>query len=76
MLRHHQFGEGRYEEAEMILQRLLADAGTGDVGHDLVSVGPRIRMLVRGPSRAWLDCAACATCNFLYRRGPEPSDCP
>jgi thiol-disulfide isomerase/thioredoxin len=40
-IRHHQFGEGRYEESEMILQQLLAETGTGDVGHDLVSVDPQ-----------------------------------
>jgi thiol-disulfide isomerase/thioredoxin len=39
-IRHHQFGEGRYEESEMLLQQLLAEAGTGGIGHDLVSVDP------------------------------------
>ena len=37
-IRHHQFGEGAYEQSEMILQRLLADAGTGGSAHDLVAV--------------------------------------
>ena len=40
-LRHHQFGEGAYEQAEMILQRLLTEAGVGDIGRDLVSVDAR-----------------------------------
>src|SRR6266498_951511 len=40
-IRHHQFGEGDYEQSEMILQQLLAEAGIGDIGHDLVSVDPR-----------------------------------
>jgi thiol-disulfide isomerase/thioredoxin len=37
-IRHHRFGEGGYEESEMILKQLLADAGIGGVGQDLVSV--------------------------------------
>jgi thiol-disulfide isomerase/thioredoxin len=37
-IRHHRFGEGGYEESEMILQQLLADTGIGGVGQDLVSV--------------------------------------
>ena len=39
-LRHHHFGEGDYEQSEMILQQLLTDAGAGGIGHDLVSVDP------------------------------------
>jgi thiol-disulfide isomerase/thioredoxin len=39
-IRHHRFGEGRYEEAEMILQQLLAETGAGDIGQDLVAVEP------------------------------------
>jgi thiol-disulfide isomerase/thioredoxin len=37
-IRHHQFGEGEYEQSEMIIQQLLAEAGIGGVGHELVSV--------------------------------------
>jgi thiol-disulfide isomerase/thioredoxin len=37
-LRHTQFGEGQYEQSEMILQRLLAEAGRTDLGNDLVAV--------------------------------------
>ena len=37
-IRHHRFGEGGYEQSEMVLMRLLADAGAGDVGDDLVAV--------------------------------------
>jgi thiol-disulfide isomerase/thioredoxin len=37
-IRHHHFGEGRYEQSEMILQQLLTEAGAGGVGQDLVSV--------------------------------------
>ena len=37
-IRHHQFGEGRYEECERVIQRLLREAGAEDVGGALVSV--------------------------------------
>lgn len=37
-VRHHQFGEGYYEQAEMIIQKLLAEAGFDGVPHELVSV--------------------------------------
>ena len=37
-IRHHQFGEGRYEECERVIQRLLREAGADDVGDPLVSV--------------------------------------
>jgi thiol-disulfide isomerase/thioredoxin len=39
-IRHHQFGEGQYEQSEMILQQLLTDAGADGIGQDLVSVDP------------------------------------
>jgi thiol-disulfide isomerase/thioredoxin len=37
-IRHHQFGEGAYEQSEMIIQRLLADAGSGGIDRELASV--------------------------------------
>jgi thiol-disulfide isomerase/thioredoxin len=40
-IRHHQFGEGGYQESERVIQKLLTEAGVGGVGHDLVSVDPR-----------------------------------
>ena len=40
-IRHHQFGEGGYEQSERIIQQLLAEAGNSSIGHDLVSVDPR-----------------------------------
>ena len=40
-VRHHQFGEGSYEQSEMIIQRLLAEAGASGIGDDLVSVDAR-----------------------------------
>jgi thiol-disulfide isomerase/thioredoxin len=39
--RHHHFGEGAYEQSEMIIQRLLAEAGVGGIGDGLVSVDAR-----------------------------------
>jgi thiol-disulfide isomerase/thioredoxin len=39
-IRHHQFGEGQYEECERVTQRLLRDAGVEDIGDELVSVAP------------------------------------
>jgi hypothetical protein len=40
-VRHHHFGEGAYEQSEMIIQRLLHEAGVGGIGDDLVSVNAR-----------------------------------
>jgi thiol-disulfide isomerase/thioredoxin len=40
-IRHHHFGEGEYEQSEKIIQQLLAEAGIGGIGHDLVSVDAR-----------------------------------
>jgi thiol-disulfide isomerase/thioredoxin len=40
-IRHHQFGEGEYEQSEKIIQQLLAEAGVGNISHDLVSVDAR-----------------------------------
>jgi len=37
-IRHHQFGEGGYEECERIIQWLLREAGSDGIGDDLVSV--------------------------------------
>jgi thiol-disulfide isomerase/thioredoxin len=37
-IRRHHFGEGNYEQSEVIIQRLLVDAGIGDVYDGLVSV--------------------------------------
>jgi thiol-disulfide isomerase/thioredoxin len=39
-IRHHQFGEGHYDECERVIQQLLRGAGAEDVGDDLVSVSP------------------------------------
>lgn len=40
-IRHHQFGEGEYEQAELIIQELLAEAGNAGVDQELVSVDAR-----------------------------------
>jgi thiol-disulfide isomerase/thioredoxin len=39
-IRHHQFGEGDYEQSELVLQQLLAEAGSSAFTHDLTSVTP------------------------------------
>jgi hypothetical protein len=40
-LRHHYFGEGEYGQSEMIIQQLLAEAGSAGAGQDLVSADAR-----------------------------------
>ena len=41
-IRHHQFGEGEYEQSETVIQQLLSEAGASGIGHDLVSVEWRV----------------------------------
>jgi thiol-disulfide isomerase/thioredoxin len=40
-IRHHHFGEGEYAQSEMVIQQLLAEAGSTGAGMDLVSVEAR-----------------------------------
>jgi thiol-disulfide isomerase/thioredoxin len=40
-VRHHHFGEGEYQQSEMIIQQLLAEAGSDGTGRDLVSPDAR-----------------------------------
>jgi thiol-disulfide isomerase/thioredoxin len=40
-LRHHHFGEGEYPQTEMVIQRLLLDAGASALDQSLVMVEPR-----------------------------------
>jgi thiol-disulfide isomerase/thioredoxin len=40
-IRHHHFGEGEYAQSEMVIQQLLAEAGSAGAGTDMVSVEPR-----------------------------------
>jgi thiol-disulfide isomerase/thioredoxin len=40
-IRHHHFGEGEYGQSEMIIQQLLAEAGSAGAGDELVSVDAR-----------------------------------
>jgi len=40
-VRHYHFGEGSYEQSEMVIQRLLAEAGVGGLRDDLVSTDAR-----------------------------------
>ena len=37
-IRHHQFGEGNYEQSEAVIQQLLADAGVQGIGQELAPV--------------------------------------
>ena len=37
-IRHHHFGEGDYEMSEMVIQQLLAEAGSSGIDDELVSV--------------------------------------
>jgi thiol-disulfide isomerase/thioredoxin len=39
-IRHHHFGEGEYAQSEMVIQQLLAEAGSTGTGMDMVSVDP------------------------------------
>jgi thiol-disulfide isomerase/thioredoxin len=39
-IRHHQFGEGHYDECERVIQELLREAGVEGVRDELVSVAP------------------------------------
>jgi thiol-disulfide isomerase/thioredoxin len=39
-IRHHQFGEGGYQQSEMIAQQLLVEAGAEVISQDLVVVDP------------------------------------
>jgi thiol-disulfide isomerase/thioredoxin len=40
-VRHHHFGEGAYEQSEMIIQELLREAGVGGVSREPASVDAR-----------------------------------
>lgn len=40
-IRHHQFGEGEYEQSEKIIKQLLVEAGKGGVGPELATVDAR-----------------------------------
>jgi thiol-disulfide isomerase/thioredoxin len=40
-VRHHQFGEGSYEQSEMIIQQLLVEAGAMDLSREPTSVNGR-----------------------------------
>ena len=39
-IRHHQFGEGGYDECERVVQQLLREAGSDGIGDDLISITP------------------------------------
>ena len=52
-IRHHEFGEGEYEESESTIQQLLAETGTRGSPHGLVSVDSE--GVETGPDLANLD---------------------
>ncbi len=37
-IRHHHYGEGEYQQSEMVIQQLLAEAGSSGFGMDMVSI--------------------------------------
>jgi thiol-disulfide isomerase/thioredoxin len=39
-IRHHQFGEGGYEQTERVIQQLLTEAGNANLPRELVSIAP------------------------------------
>ena len=39
-IRHHHFGEGEYQQSEMVIQHLLDSAGSAGIGKELVAVDP------------------------------------
>jgi thiol-disulfide isomerase/thioredoxin len=51
-IRHHQFGEGGYGECEMVIQRLLREAGRDGIANDVASVVGRALRLKR-IGRTW-----------------------
>ena len=40
-IRHHQFGEGGYDQSERVIQQLLSEAGASGIGREFVSVDAR-----------------------------------
>jgi thiol-disulfide isomerase/thioredoxin len=40
-IRHHHFGEGEYQQSEMVTQQLLGEAGSTGFDYEMVSVEPR-----------------------------------
>ncbi|MEP0884064.1 redoxin domain-containing protein [Trichocoleus sp. ST-U3] len=40
-IRHHQFGEGEYEQSERVIQQLLSESGTDRVNQEMVEVEAR-----------------------------------
>jgi thiol-disulfide isomerase/thioredoxin len=44
-VRHHSFGEGAYEQSEMVIQALLREAGATGVSHEAVTVDARAHEL-------------------------------
>jgi thiol-disulfide isomerase/thioredoxin len=79
-IRHHRFGEGDYQQSEMVIQQLLAEAGSDGTGHDLVSVeaggleAPADWATLRSPENYT---GYARTENFASRGGIRPGQpCP
>jgi thiol-disulfide isomerase/thioredoxin len=47
-IRHHQFGEGDYEQSEKVIQKLLAEAGAANIPAGISAVEPRGAELADG----------------------------
>ncbi len=83
-IRHHQFGEGDYDQSERIIRQLLAENGAGGLGPDLVTVdahgieaGSRLGQLadprrtisaMAVPTTSRLPAALCRTSHATTRR--------
>jgi AhpC/TSA family len=63
LIRHHQFGEGNYEQSERIIQQLLVEAGGIGIGPELVTVD------ARGVEAAADVSSLRSPENLIWRRG-------
>ena len=75
-VRHHQFGEGSYEQSERVIQQLLGEAGVKGVSDALAPVepmGPEVAAdwghLGSGENYLGFD----RTSNFVFPGGAEPN---
>ncbi len=76
-IRHHHFGEGEYDQSEMVIQQLLVEARTTDHDHELVSVeacgieAPADWVSLRSPENYT---GYARTENFASPGGPVPDE--
>lgn len=66
-LRHHQFGEGSYEEAERVIQELLSEAGTTGT----VDAGVQVAVAGLGAAADWANLKS-PEIYIGYNRGDGP----